>query len=78
MKFWKLSIEELRKKWLNLYKKYGISITNKVHRLIDHVEDFISVTGNSLGRCNDQLIEAVHSYMNKRLVLSPTIFNYYN
>ena len=42
---------------------------NKVS-LLDHKEDFINATGNSLGRVNDQLIEAVHSYMNKRMVRS--------
>ena len=34
------------------------------------MEDFFYDSGHSLGRVNDQLIEAVHSYMNKRIVKS--------
>ena len=34
---------------------------------MDHVEDFIELTGHSLARVSDQVVEACHSALNKRL-----------
>ena len=40
---------------------------------MDHVEDFITATGNGLGRNSDQIVENCHSALNKRL----TTINYW-
>ena len=37
---------------------------------MDHVEDYIDMTGFSLGRVSDQIVEAAHSALNKVLVRS--------
>ena len=55
---------------LTLHKKFGISITNKIHIIIDHVEDYISESGRGLGHVTDQTVEALYSALNKRLTSS--------
>ena len=47
-----------------------MTIPNKVHIIIDHVEDYIDATGHGLGTTSDQMVEACHSQLNKRLVSS--------
>ena len=37
---------------------------------MDHSEEYISETKTPLGHVNDQLIEAAHAHMNKRLMAS--------
>ena len=49
---------------------FFLSIPNKVHIIIDHVEDYINMTGDTLGKVTDQTVEAAHSALNKRLVQS--------
>ena len=74
--FWSLkvnfrfAIENFRRDFLTLHQKFGISITNKIHIIIDHVEDYISKSGKGLGRITDQTVEALHSALNKRLTSS--------
>ena len=69
--FWSLkvnfrfAIENFRRDFLTLHQKFGISITNKIHIIIDHVEDYISKSGKGLGRIIDQTVEALHSALNK-------------
>ena len=66
----RFTIENFRNDFLTLHEKFGISITNKVHIIIDHVEDYISESGKGLGRVTDQTVEALHSALNKRLTSS--------
>ena len=47
-----------------------VTVPNKVHIIIDHVEDYIDATGHGLGTTIDQIVEACHSQLNKRLVSS--------
>ena len=42
----------------------------QIHIIQDHVIDYCSSTGSSLGRTNDQCVEAVHQTFNKRTVSS--------
>ena len=37
---------------------------------MDHSQDYINETRKPLGHVNDQLVEASHAYVNKRLVNS--------
>ena len=61
------AIENFRRDILTLHKKFGISISNKIHIIIDHVDDNISESGKGLGHVTDQTVEALHSALNKRL-----------
>ena len=42
---WKKSIENVSRTWSHLHQKYGTSIPNKVHIIIDHVKDYMEKTG---------------------------------
>ena len=64
---WRRSI---RSNWSILHQEYKMTIPNKVHIIIDHVEDYIDATGHGLGTTRDQMVEACHSQLNKRLVSS--------
>ncbi len=66
--FWSQSIEEVRNTWTLLHTKYGITIPNKVHIIMDHVGDYIEATKKGLGCVSDHIVEAAHSALNKRLV----------
>ena len=55
---------------MHLKLKYGIHITNKIHIIMDHVEDYVLLTGKGLGKVSDQIVESCHSALNKRLVSS--------
>ena len=61
----RFAIENFRRDFLTLHQKFGISITNKIHIIIDHVEDYISKSGKGLGNITDQTVEALHSALNK-------------
>ena len=37
---------------------------------MDHVQEYILSTGKGLGRVSDQIVEACHSALNKRLMKS--------
>ena len=68
--FWRQSIEDFTQNWYNLHSKYKLSIPNKVHIIMDHVGDYIEATNKGLGQVSDQIVEAAHSALNKRLVSS--------
>ena len=50
-----------------LNKDFGFSITNKIHTIFDHITDYISMSGRTLGETNDQVIEATHQDLNQRI-----------
>ena len=66
----RFTIENFRNDILTLHKNFGITLTNKIHIIIDHVEDYISETGRGLGHVTDQPVEALHSALSKRLATS--------
>ena len=53
--------------WMILHEEFGVSITNKVHIIISHFQDYFDLTGKALGETTDQLTEACHQYVNKKL-----------
>ena len=67
---WVDSIKWFSEKYKVLHMTHDISITNKVHIICDHVEDYIRLTGKGLGRVSDQIVEGLHSALNKRLCSS--------
>lgn len=42
-----------------------LTIPNKTHFIIDHLEDYFDTTKESLGETSDQTIEAMHSFVDK-------------
>ena len=59
--------------FLNLNANHNVSITPKIHIIINHVKEYCRRTKCSLGSCSDQTIEAVHQVVNNRFSSS----NYY-
>ena len=45
---WKKSIQNVTKTWSFLHETYGISIPNKAHIIMAHVDEYIFLTGNLL------------------------------
>ena len=50
-----------------LVVKFNINITNKLHIIFDHLEDYYNNTGLSLIKTGDELIESMHQYVEKRM-----------
>lgn len=63
-------IQNFSQCWLTLHSKFGISISNKVHIIMCHLEHYCTLTGNSLGHCSDQKVEQAHQLFHKRVVAS--------
>ena len=61
-------------KWKTLVDtKFKLSWTPKVHYICDHFSDFFEdplVEGRALGHTTDQIIEHMHSYINRLLTKS--------
>ena len=63
-------IEEFETNYNILHEKFGLTIINKAHIIVDHVPDYLKETKHSLGQSTDQLIESCHQYVNKRFTNS--------
>ena len=50
-----------------LVDSFGITTPNKVHLIMDHLEDYYDYTKKSLRDCCDELIEAMHQFLKKRM-----------
>ena len=50
-----------------LVDTFGITTPNKVHLIIDHLEDYYNYTKKSLRDCFDELVEAMHQFSKKRM-----------
>ena len=70
---WKESLASFEENILFLHGKYSLSITPKLHILMDHVGDYIEMTGKPLGYISDQTVEKCHQLVNSRFEKS----NYY-
>ena len=66
-KNFKTVVSDFLKAWENLNIKYGVSYTNKIHIIESHVTEYVEKTGKPLGSTSDQLVEAMHSYVNASL-----------
>ena len=59
-------IDKLEVAFHTIHTKFGSTIPNKVHIMISHVPEYIALIKLSLGQTSDQLIEAMHQYVNRR------------
>lgn len=50
-----------------LVDNFGITTPNKVHLIMDHMKDYYDYTKKSLRDCCDELIEAMHQFVKKRM-----------
>ena len=50
-----------------LVDNFGITTPNKVHLIMDHLEDYYNHTKKSLRDCCDELVEAMHQFVKKRM-----------
>ena len=55
----------MEEKKYDLRKKFGVTIPNKWHYVIEHVSEYIDDNNLSLGRTSDQVIESTHQHTNK-------------
>ena len=44
-----------------------VTISLKIHYILDHLEDLFDITGEGLGNVDDHVIECMHQYLNKRM-----------
>ena len=51
-----------------LYVNHGLSLTPKIHIIMEHIADYCHEFGVSLGQFSDQTIEAVHQVVNQRFL----------
>ena len=58
-------VKNLEEKKYDLRKKFGVTIPNKWHYVIEHVSEYIDDNNLSLGRTSDQVIESTHQHTNK-------------
>lgn len=65
--FWPQALQIFREKWLQMHKNLGVTIPNKIHVITDHFEEYIIMTNKPIGRISDEVVEAAHAAMNKRL-----------
>ena len=63
-------IKEFSSNWMRLKREFEVPITNKVHILCDHLEDFLKLTNVPLGLCSDQVIERIHQQLHQRFSCS--------
>ena len=58
-------IEEFKKNITILHNSVKMPITNKMHIIIDHVGDYITMSNSGLGKFSDQGVEAMHQRLNQ-------------
>ena len=56
-----------KKNFQKLREVSGISISLKLHYILDHLDDLFDLTGEGLGNVDDHVIECMHQYLNKRM-----------
>ena len=61
-------IDKLEISFNTLHIKFGCTIPNKAHIMVAHVPDYIVFSKIPLGQTSDQLIEAMHQYVNRRFL----------
>ena len=64
--------ENVRRSWGDVVKddRVKLSLINKVHEIVDHFSDYFEhplCGGEALGTSSDQIIEHMHSYVDKAM-----------
>ena len=59
-------IDNFSLNYLALHVNHGLSITPKIHIIMEHIADYCHEFGVSLGQYSDQTVEAVHQFVNQR------------
>ena len=50
--------------WMQLHQKYKIGMQLKIHIIVHHLSDYFDLTGETLLKATDQVVEAVHQRVN--------------
>ena len=58
-------INKFKKHYMILVVKIKIDISNKLHIIFDHLQDYYDNTNLSLIKTGDELIESMHQYVDK-------------
>ena len=61
-------IDNFSLNYMALHVNHGLSLTPKIHIIMEHIADYCHEFGVSLGHCSDQTIEAVHQVVNQRFL----------
>ena len=64
---YKEKLGNFKKNFQKLREVSGISISLKLHYILDHLDDLFDLTGEGLGNVDDHVIECMHQYLNKRM-----------
>ena len=56
--------------FVELSRKFNISMTNKIHIIVHHLADYYWDTGLSLRKTTEEIVEHMHKAVNKRLMSS--------
>ena len=57
--------------------KFGITMPLKVHIICHHLSDYFEMTGKTLRKVNDQIVEAAHHQVTKFFEARPN-YNHHN
>ena len=68
-------IDEFTINYLGLNVNHNLSITPKVHIIINHLKEYCVSTGLSLGSCTDQTVELVHQVVIQDSQIQSTTWN---
>ena len=61
-------LDKFSSSWFNLKKKFNISTTNKIHIILDHLEDYFCETNMTLLKTSEEVVESMHQAVYKRLM----------
>ena len=53
-------IEKFEKNWIQAMSTCNITMPLKVHVICAHLSDYFDITGKTLRKCNDQVVESAH------------------
>ena len=61
-------INKFSSSWFKLKSKFNISTTNKIHIILDHLEDYFCETEMTLLKTTEEVVESMHQAVYKRLM----------
>ena len=64
---YKVKLDNFKKEFKSLRDTSDITISLKIHYILDHLSDLFELTGEGLGGVDDHVIECMHQYLNKRM-----------
>ena len=64
---YKVKLANFRINFTKLREVSEVTISLKIHYILDHLEDLFDITGEGLGNVDDHVIECMHQYLNKRM-----------